>query len=473
MILPLAPFPSINQILFSGSRVKTPWNAFGKQVAYFSRGGVALAAVLRRLQKELKRKQIVVYIPDYFCNQSLVWLRNEKCNIKFYPIDLGFNPDWENVENIAKEDAPPDLFIIVHYFGFCNDVEQAGIFCEKYGAKLLEDAAHVLRPTGLIGKRGWLSLFSPHKLLPLPPLGIITYKESENDVHWDLTSESFCRANDFFWLAKRLTQSFLTKVQINYKTGSSLPDFDDNGQSGINDLSGKGKEKASIVAIKWLYGLLCNLDKFALCRQVNYRIFEELFSKFPDINPGFGCKDSDTVPYLFVFRANETVTRKIFSELRSRMIPVQTWPDMPPEVLSNVRFHSKALKLRKTVLALPIHQNLTNNQILYMKNVLNDLLMSMSNNINKFNVDIKKIDKNARDLTIVEKSDQLPGLIQIDKKQWNDLLQSCNRTNLMQNWEYGEAKRSSLCWKPKRFALQDEKGNTFGIVQVLMVSLPL
>lgn len=494
MILPITPFPSFNQIFSTGSDSRTPWNVFDRQIAYFPRGGVALAAVLKLLQKELKRKKIVVYIPDYFCNQSLFWLRMETCNIKFYPIDLNFKPDWERVENMAEGDVPPDLFVLVHYFGFCNDVELAADFCSRHGSKLLEDAAHALRPTGQIGKYGGLTLFSPHKLLPLPPLGILMFNEQEYIEKLEFTSRAFYRTSDIFWLAKRIIQLFLTNLRINYKLWSSLPDFDCNGQGDVSKFSVKENEKVSIIAINWFYGLLGKLDNIALLRQGNYKIFEKDLWRFLNVSPAFTCKDNDTVPYLFVLRSDETMTREIFFKLREQMIPVQTWPDLPPEVQSNAKLHCKAIELRRTILTLPVHQGLTENQVLYMKNVLNELLMSMNSANNVLfnsNIELKagkssyspfsnshrpsseKENKHETELFEEESQNKLPCLKEIDKNQWDELFSLCNRTNLMQNWEYGEAKKSALLWKPKRFALQDERGKYFGIMQMLTVSLPL
>lgn len=479
MSIPITPFPSINQICFMGDVQETPWNKFGRQTEYFPRGGAALASVLRKLQKELKRNRIIVYIPGYFCNQSLDWLRRETCEIIFYPIDIDFTPDWEGVESLAKAGIVPDLFVLVHYFGFCNDLENAVGFCEKYGAKLLEDAAHVLLPTEQIGKRGWAALFSPHKLLPLPPLGIITHNMYNKNDKWDFATETFCEFEDLLWLAKRSMQSMLTKFRINYKGSLSLPDFDYNGGVYINDVSVNGNDMVSTIAIKWLYGLLKNIDNIASIRQKNYKLLEDLFSKFSNVQPAFSCKSNNAVPYLFAFRSKQNVIKEIFNKLRSRMIPVQTWPDIPPEVVSNFQFHQKTLELRNTILTLPIHHDLQEKQVMYMRNVLDELLTSI-NSRSKVSMSVdsetsKSFNETTKRQTSffkLEEHKHACRLKPIDHKQWNRYLKHCNRTNLMQSWEYGEAKKSLLFWCPKRFALVDKSGNCFGIVQVLTVSLP-
>ena len=58
------------------------------------------------------------------------------------------------------------------------------------------------------------------------------------------------------------------------------------------------------------------------------------------------------------------------------------------------------------------------------------------------------------------------------RERWEQLLVFCKHVNLMQSWEYGEAKSGSLLFRPKRLELVDENGETFGLMQVLTFSLP-
>ena len=65
------------------------------------------------------RKQsndIIVWIPDYFCNSSLRPLRAFNVKLVFYPVNQKLEPDYKACRNLA-ENNPPDLFILVHYFG--------------------------------------------------------------------------------------------------------------------------------------------------------------------------------------------------------------------------------------------------------------------------------------------------------------------------------------------------------------------
>ena len=103
-------------------------------------------------------------------------LRLLPVQLVFYPITEQLNPDWPLVDELVSQYGSPDIFILVHYFGFHGEIQQVVQFC-KNGSELLEDCAHVLIPFGEIGKHSWASVFSPYKLLAIPKMGILVVSE--------------------------------------------------------------------------------------------------------------------------------------------------------------------------------------------------------------------------------------------------------------------------------------------------------
>jgi lipid II:glycine glycyltransferase (peptidoglycan interpeptide bridge formation enzyme) len=63
-------------------------------------------------------------------------------------------------------------------------------------------------------------------------------------------------------------------------------------------------------------------------------------------------------------------------------------------------------------------------------------------------------------------------LKEADSSQWNKLVEQCGRVNLLQTWEYGEAKRVVEGWEPVRYIVFDDN-KPVGLVQILNKSLPL
>jgi lipid II:glycine glycyltransferase (peptidoglycan interpeptide bridge formation enzyme) len=56
---------------------------------------------------------------------------------------------------------------------------------------------------------------------------------------------------------------------------------------------------------------------------------------------------------------------------------------------------------------------------------------------------------------------------------WCDHLQKCQKINLLQSWQYGNAKQEVSKWNVNRFLIMDDQKNIVGIAQVLSFSLPL
>ncbi|MBI2470440.1 MAG: peptidoglycan bridge formation glycyltransferase FemA/FemB family protein [Planctomycetes bacterium] len=59
-----------------------------------------------------------------------------------------------------------------------------------------------------------------------------------------------------------------------------------------------------------------------------------------------------------------------------------------------------------------------------------------------------------------------------NRNAWNDLLFKCEKANLLQTWEYGEAKKNAEGWIPIRSLVIDEN-KPIGITQMLVKKIPL
>ena len=56
---------------------------------------------------------------------------------------------------------------------------------------------------------------------------------------------------------------------------------------------------------------------------------------------------------------------------------------------------------------------------------------------------------------------------------WHAYLKECQKVNLLQSWQYGDAKQEVTKWKVNRFLIVDEKQQIVGLAQVLSFTLPL
>jgi lipid II:glycine glycyltransferase (peptidoglycan interpeptide bridge formation enzyme) len=63
-------------------------------------------------------------------------------------------------------------------------------------------------------------------------------------------------------------------------------------------------------------------------------------------------------------------------------------------------------------------------------------------------------------------------LVELGWEQWILYWHKIEHANLLQSWEYGEAKQKAQGWKPSRYLIQDEEERALGLVQILSRTLP-
>ena len=180
----LAPLPSWREICKAifirkpeDKIIANPWLSRPSDIPYwFSRSSVSIYIIVSWWIKYTDKKKPIIWIPDYFCNESLIWLRGKiDCTFHFYKINADFVPDWNHCNDSVTYNKP-DIFILVHYFGSPSDGELARQFCNKYHCVLVEDGAHVLIPYKGIGSFGEFTFYSPHKLIAIPDGSVLIHR---------------------------------------------------------------------------------------------------------------------------------------------------------------------------------------------------------------------------------------------------------------------------------------------------------
>ena len=57
--------------------------------------------------------------------------------------------------------------------------------------------------------------------------------------------------------------------------------------------------------------------------------------------------------------------------------------------------------------------------------------------------------------------------------EWQSHIEKCQKINILQYWQYGEAKEQSSNWKAKRFIISDDEGKVVAITQLLTRTFPI
>ena len=363
MTVPAAPLPSLGLILSalanSGSAGKS-WvrHSSGRVARVYRLGRDALSAAVQAVERETGQKKLLIWFPAYFCNEALAPLRQLEVDIGFYPVCEDLSPDWTILEGLVARERAGQIFVLVHYFGFPNDVRQAREFCERHGLKLLEDAAHVLLPSLSIGE-GDIQVFSPRKLLPLPAGGILVVPTEMSAYLVDIPEEKQ-PAETALWLARRVAQRIMIQLHIPWHlfrrarlSGEGVPS---NGGRGTS------LESCGPFTLKLLATLEQQLDEVVRRRRYNYSCLLKWAKGLVLCRPLFPVLPEGVCPYVFPLLV-ERESGEIVGKLQSVGIPASQWPDLPPEVLAEKTKGATALEIRSRLLLLPVHQSLSQEQI--------------------------------------------------------------------------------------------------------------
>jgi hypothetical protein len=336
-----APLPSWRDIAaILGSTPKEadlamPWSR-GGPFRLFSRSAFAMAELAEVFPGPF-------WLPAYFCHQSTLPARAVGAKISFYPVKDDLTPDWSACQAMAEKEKPV-LFFIVHYFGFPNPaLAEAREFCDRYGTKLIEDAAHVLRPIAGIGSLGDAVLWSPHKLLGIPDGAILT-----GPLAAEIPSPNGASPSGLVWLIKRILQKTIPSL---------LPQKPKEEEYFFEDSTPSEPSRApcmSRMAKRMLFSASRRLEIEAKHRRADEALLHHALEGRIGVHPLYP-EWGEAAPWRAVFICERPELAALcFAELHGKGILVESWPDLPPEVRAEPECHGVALRFRNSLLAFPL-----------------------------------------------------------------------------------------------------------------------
>jgi hypothetical protein len=369
MTVPAPPLPDVRDLIAAcvpRSFSDAPWTHGDATlgVATYRLGRYALAAAVQALIRRGGASRLVLFVPDYICNEALERIRSLPVELRFYAIDLKLAPDWAELErNVAASDRPTAL-ILVDYFGFPNDWASALAFCRRHDIFLIDDAAHVLRPFGQ-AMHADVTVYSAHKLFPVGSCAVLV---SKREVHDYLPPQrpSRVRLETLRWMAARLTQKFMIFAGLSWHSrwkddGGRLPPRPASKETAADGYSQSLLE----VTVK-------QTKRVAELRRHNYSTLIEGLRDVPGVRPLFPVLGDADCPYVLPLRAAEIGAEKLSVALLHAGVPALRWPSLPPEVVQEREGHAAAKSLFDQVVLLPVHQSLLPDHIETMKRCVRD-----------------------------------------------------------------------------------------------------
>jgi dTDP-4-amino-4,6-dideoxygalactose transaminase len=143
----------------------------GPRVRFYHRGANAIWCGLGALR--LGSGDSILF-PAYHCGTELDPIVRRQIAVRLYPVDDQLAPDPAGIR--AAIDRHTRALFITHYLGVPQDLDALAALCREAGLWLIEDCAHSLhstlrgRPTGTAGD---LAIFSFRKTLPVPDGGAL------------------------------------------------------------------------------------------------------------------------------------------------------------------------------------------------------------------------------------------------------------------------------------------------------------
>jgi hypothetical protein len=396
-----------------------------------------------------KKSSITIYIPEYYCNSTLLPLRIFKFNIIFYKISNDQLPDKEYLNRLFKL-TKPDIFVICNFFEKKIYDTYYKDFCLNNDCWFVEDSAHVLEHN----KHDFLAdfyFFSPHKILPIPMGSILLvnkdgpskinfeqYKFMKTTASWpdqilaELKLYKLKTKKNFIfsctWLIKRFIQTILNFDIIFHKK-----DFEqDSLLKSTKDFLNPRIDFFTLFLInRTFFNYYDEIDdRQRLSLVISQYIKKQNNNNFGKLNYVNDVDiDSKILPYFAIIEGDQI--KSFYKFLLNNKIPCITWPDLPPEVKQGD--FNQALLLRKNRIFIPLLDGR-----LYKKFIISENNSELD--------DIETIWKD------------------FDRDEWNDYADKLESMNLTQSWDYGEFKNKYENYLIKRGIIK-HKDKFIGLVQ--------
>lgn len=379
----LAPLPTINDLfnsLFSfplnDDNLNFNWLKENEYGFWFNKSAFSLKLIVELKSLLNKNKKVNIWIPEFFCNESLEIIRSKNVSIIFYPLNNNLIPNFKWCDDYAKK-ISPDIFVHVHYMGDVNYNNKIKKFCSSNNAWYIEDAVHSINLESQIGIDSDFIIFSQHKHFAIPNGAFLVLRKngvSKLGLHNNLFSvinklittypKNHLKLiiNDMIWIIKRCLQ--IIGFHRSYLKSNYWPDKKLNYSFS--------SYKMSIFSKRLLILQLNKIDKIIEKRKKNNIAWCNLFHRKKFNKVKIKHLKVNSVPYLSCFDLNNFMNaNKFYDYCKNNYLPIMTWPDLPPEVLNNKKLNI-GVKLRKTRVYFPLHQSVIKTNLIikdFLKNV--------------------------------------------------------------------------------------------------------
>lgn len=302
---------------------------------------------LHRALGELLEPGAGILAPAFHHGSEIEAFQQAGLAVSFYEGTVALEPDEAELESLLTPDTR--ALHLIHYLGFGRDAARWRRWCDDRGLLLVEDAAQAWlstedgRPVGSLGD---VAVFCLYKTFGLPDgAALVTRQPTNGAIPLGPRGGLWMGMEHALWLATRT------------RTVAWLSDYRAPRMGTIEYTVRLGDSRGPTAST--LAALPRITDPGAAeIRRGHYRRYLELL---PDVVlPAFAELPDGTSPFMFpaVFQDKPKALDRL---RRSRVRALNFWTAPHPSLPVD-RFH-RAMELRRTVIGLPVHQELRKGDI--------------------------------------------------------------------------------------------------------------
>ncbi len=345
-------------------------SAYALDKAIFTRNGRGAIGIAGRALK--KPGKNVILIPAYHCPalvEPFIWLDYE---IRFYPVQANLSVDQQDLETaLAAGDVTH--CVVVRYFGFNQNVDQTIAFLQDKNVAIVEDCAHSMfrflhhfGPNSALNSPVNASICSINKILPTVDGGAL-YMANPVDV--PITQTGWVEEFKAFAYLMGVPQ-LIDRVRSGKASRHTLSldnEAEDHAQveppEGLRYFKPVDIESASYRHTHYLLKR-SNIERIRGLRRDHFqRLLKGIQN--PEVGAPLYTELTDLdVPYVFPFLLRDD---KHFFTLRKKGIQILRWEEV---AISDCAISTG---YRSCLIQIPCHHLLTDEQLNYVINTINEL----------------------------------------------------------------------------------------------------
>ncbi|OGR28070.1 MAG: hypothetical protein A2277_14830 [Desulfobacterales bacterium RIFOXYA12_FULL_46_15] len=336
---------------------------FSKSNIYSHSGRYAFSQALEIIDID---PQCSVLIPSYHCLSMIAPVFWTGADIQFYKLKKDLSIDVVDIEN--KISPSTRAVVVVHYFGFPQNLSRVMEICKKYNISLIEDCAHAFFGTmgaKKIGGSGDFAIASLKKFFPVADGGVLAVKGNMDKKPYQTSLKIVTQLK---YMINLLEESVLNKRlesikiifevfrklrhQRQHSDEKELVDFDRELSDFLKIQSwfDPDQKTKKISRLSKYIVENSNIGRICTMRRENFSYLLKHFNRLKPVTPLYSTLPQNIVPYMFPLVLKNPDTD--FIKLKKKKIPIWRWEELCMSDCKTSRYYSKHL------IQLPCHQSL-------------------------------------------------------------------------------------------------------------------